>query len=182
MHLEKDQYYHFYNRTNNEELLFKSKENYSHFLERYRNYTDAYFSTLAYCLMPTHFHFIIYITSDEISELKKNIATLLSGYTKSINIMYSRHGSLFQPRSKAKLIDDEKYLLTLVSYVHQNPVRAKLVERMEDWQFSSYLDLIGNRNGTLPNREFYRQYFKTFKDFQIYSEDILTSVRKKYWV
>lgn len=61
MEFETGKYYHFYNRSNNEELLFKSEENYVYFLEKYRYYLGPLFSTLAYCLMPTHFHFLVKI-------------------------------------------------------------------------------------------------------------------------
>ncbi len=182
MVLETDKYYHLYNRSNNEETIFKEEQNYIFFLERYRYYMDESVSTLAYCLMPTHFHFVIKIITDDCVSLKKNIAALLGGYTKAINTTYERHGSLFQPRSKAKEIDDEEYLLTLMTYVHQNPVRAKLVGRMDDWKFSSYSDLTGTRNGTLPDRDFIRSYFSFSKDFQKYSEEIVPEIKKRYWV
>jgi REP element-mobilizing transposase RayT len=145
MEFETGKYYHFYNRSNNEELLFKSKENYVYFFEKYRYYFEPLLTTLAYCLMPTHFHFLIKVK--EMSEIptmsdtlkvsdisastsetpkvsnispsiKKNIGLLLSSYTKAINKRYKRHGSLFQPHSKAKEIDDNQYLLTLISYIH----------------------------------------------------------------
>lgn len=120
--------------------------------------------------------------SDISTSIKKNIGLLLSGYTKAINKRYKRHGSLFQPHSKAKEIDDEKYLLTLISYIHQNPVRPNLVAKAEEWKFSSYQDLIGLRNGSLPDKEFIKQYFKTEEDFRRYSEEIVSSVKKEYWV
>jgi putative transposase len=180
--LETGKYYHFYNRSNNEETLFKNEENYIFFLERYRYYMEGFVSTLAYCLMPTHFHFLIKIVTSDYILLKKNIAALLGGYTKAINEAYSRHGSLFQPRSKARRIDDEFYLLTLISCIHQNPVRAKLVNRMAEWQYSSYRDLAGLRNGSLPDRELIRQHFRHLSDFQKYSEEMIATVKNEYWV
>ena len=58
-------YYHFYNRTNNEEALFRSDENYLYFLKKYRYYLDNFFDTIAYCLMPTHFHFLVKVKAIE---------------------------------------------------------------------------------------------------------------------
>ena len=52
-------YYHIYNRTNNEEALFRSEENYLYFLKKYRFYIEEYLETVGYCLMPTHFHFLV---------------------------------------------------------------------------------------------------------------------------
>ncbi|MDE3058365.1 MAG: transposase [Bacteroidota bacterium] len=182
MVLETGKYYHFYNRSNNEESLFKKDQNYIFFLERYRHYLQDSVSTLAYCLMPTHFHFLIKIVTNDCAALKRNIAALLGGYTKAINETCNRHGSLFQPRSKARRVDDEFYLLTLISYIHQNPVRAQLVKRMAEWQYSSYRDLTGLRNGSLPDRQFIMQHFQHLSDFKKYSEEMITTVKKEYWI
>ena len=53
---------------------------------------------------------------------------------------------------------------------------------MDDWKYSSYLDLIGKRNGTLPDKFFLKQYFKTASEFEKYSQEMVESVKKKYWV
>ncbi|MBM2817240.1 MAG: transposase [Ignavibacteria bacterium] len=80
--------------------------------------------------------------------------TFQSSYTKAINIRYDRHGSLFQSHFKAKHVKDEKFYLALATYIHQNPIRSKLVDKAEDWEFSSYQDYIELRRGSLPNKEF----------------------------
>lgn len=182
MKLEKDKYYHIHNRSNNKELVYKSEENYAYFLDKYYSNLSDSVSTIAYCLMPTHFHFVVkVITSDE-KKLQYLIGLLLSSYTKAINKHYSRHGALFQPHTKAKEITDEKYLLTLISYVHQNPLRAKIVDRLEDWIYSSYQDIAGMRNGKLVDRNFYQQYFHSPTEFIKYSNEIVDTVRKEFWV
>jgi hypothetical protein len=146
--------------------------------------------------MPTHFNFLIRVkelsetpeTSDTstVSDIsiivKRNIGTLLSSYTKAINKRFKRHGSLFQPHSKTKEIKDEQYLLTLISYIHQNPVRSRLVTKAEEWKYSSYQDLIGNRNGILPDREFFKQYFNNDEELKKYSKEIVSEVKKEVWV
>jgi len=71
-------------------------------------------------------------------------------YTKAINKRYARVGSLFQGRFKAILVDKNEYLLHLSRYIHLNPVTARLVKRAEDWEFSSYPEYLGLRDGTLP--------------------------------
>ncbi len=182
MKLEKDKYYHLYNRSNNEEVVYKSDENYTYFLDKYSTYLSDSVTTIAYCLMPTHFHFVAKaITSDE-KNLQHLIGLLLSSYTKAINKRYSRHGALFQPHTKAKEITDEKYLLTLISYVHQNPLRSKLVDRLENWSYSSFQDIAGMRDGKLIDRNFYLQYFRSPGEFIKYSSELVDSVRKEYWV
>ena len=96
------------------------------------------FDTLAYCLMPTHFHFLVFVRSEETDTLKDAVGLMLSSYTKAINRRYNRHGSLFQLHTKAKLIEKDDYLLTITAYIHQNPVRAGLVKKLEEWEYSSY--------------------------------------------
>jgi hypothetical protein len=85
--------------------------------------------------------------------------TLLSSYTKAVNQQETRAGSLFQQNSRAKCltaISDYKqnnYGLVCFNYIHQNPVNAGLVQNMEDWEFSSFRDYAGLRNGTLCSKE-----------------------------
>jgi REP element-mobilizing transposase RayT len=65
MHFEYGKYYHLYNRSNNKELLFRSRDNYYYFLEKFRTYIGPYCAVLASCLMPTHFHFLIRIETED---------------------------------------------------------------------------------------------------------------------
>lgn len=80
---------------------------------------------------------------------------MLSSYAKAINKQENRSGSLFKPKTKAKSLSegDRNYAETCFHYIHQNPPKAKLVENIEDWKFSSYRDYAGLRNGTLPKKE-----------------------------
>jgi REP element-mobilizing transposase RayT len=154
MNFYENQYYHLYNRTNNEESLFRSDENYLFFLKKYRFYLDDYIDTIGYCLMPTHFHFLVRVKAlaDGLHLRKKDLkegnyseggvhlsrtisdkmGVLLSSYTKAFNKRYNRHGSLFQEHSKAKLILNDRYLISLLTYIHQNPIRSGLVEKVEE--------------------------------------------------
>lgn len=131
MDLEPCKYYHLYNRSNNGEAIFKQHENYLYFLKKFRNRFETDINVFAYCLMPTHFHFLVEIITDDIDRLKKQIGIHLSSYTKAINKAFKRNGSLFQQHTKAKLIDDENYLLTLLAYIHQNPIRSNLVDNFK---------------------------------------------------
>lgn len=165
MELHQGYYYHIFNRSNNNEIVFKSPENYLFFLKKYREYLESLVVTLAYCLMPTHFHLLVYIASKEIERIQKNIGTWLSSYTKAINKRYKRHGSLFQHHTKAVLISSNNYLLSAAAYIHQNPVMSGLVDKLEDWIYSSYQDYIGMRKGSLPDTEIIRTRFSSAKEF-----------------
>ena len=105
---------------------------------KYQKYLLPHFDTFAYCLIPTHFYFLVRIKTNSISEIQNAVGVLQSSYTKALNNAIGRHGSLFQNHTKAKHIEDETYLLTLIIYIHQNPVRSGLVEGQKDWEFSSY--------------------------------------------
>ncbi len=142
------QYYHLYNRGNNREKIFFERENYLFFLRRFRHYLVR--DTLeinAYCLMPNHYHFLVHLRKNNFSQ-KMQAFTL--SYTKAMNKRYRRCGSIFQGRFQAILVDSDTYVLQLSRYIHLNPVKAGLVQRPEDWEFSSYLEYVGLRQGTLP--------------------------------
>ena len=89
-------------------------------------------------------------------------------YTKAMNKRYDRVGSLFQGAFRVKHVDEDEYLVHLSRYIHVNPVVAGLVERAEDWEFSSYREYIGLRDGTLPNPEIVLSQFSSrgaYRDF-----------------
>ena len=172
MQLEAGYYYHLFNRSNNHEIAFKSAENYLYFLRQYRKQLNLLVETFAYCLMPTHFHFLIRVQcqDNQISSLKQRIGIWQSAYTKALNKQIGRHGSLFQHHAKANEIRGERQLLATIAYIHQNPVRAKLTKRIEDWAYSSYPDLGGFRDGTLPSRTLRDTYFANLEAFRQFSQ------------
>ena len=164
MFYEKDATYHIYNRSN--ELLFYNRENYIYFIRNVRKHILPYSDILAYCLMPNHFHILLTVNEkgtefsnlnfkERMQLLPKSIGTLLSSYTQAINRQENHRGSLFAHSTKAKMINntDNDYALNCFMYIHQNPKIAELVQRIEDWEFSSYPDYIGKRDGTLINKQ-----------------------------
>jgi hypothetical protein len=120
--------------------------------------------------MPNHFHFLIKVKPDsDIMQLKKNIGTLLSSYTKAINKSLSRVGSLFQQHNKTKELIDDKTILNVINYIHQNPLRKALVKNLEDWEFSSFRDYVNLRSGALLNKDFVLAHIPTIKEFKFFS-------------
>ena len=143
--------YHIYNRGNNYSDIFFERENYLYFLRQMRKYLVIdVLDVIAYCLMPNHYHLLLRLNADNFSRPMQRLAL---SYTKAINKRYERVGSLFQGRFQAVCVDRGEYLVHLSRYIHLNPVVAKLVERPEDWEFSSYREYIGLRAGTLPKTE-----------------------------
>lgn len=164
MHFEPGNLYHVYNQGNNRQPIFFSRENYLYFLRKMRKQLMPVSGILAYCLMPNHFHFLLYVkkvedthpitSSDQMSQhlLVNKIATLLRSYTRAINNQENRSGSLFRQKTKAVEIDSIRYGITCMHYIHQNPLKANLVDRLGQWEFSSFPDYAGIRNGTLINK------------------------------
>ena len=164
MNFKEDCTYHVYNRSN--EILFYNRDNYLFFLRKIRDHLLPYADVLSYCLMPNHFHLILTVNAEGVkySEKKKredmqllsqSLGTILSSYTQALNRQIGRRGNLFAHKTKAKILNDAKddYALNCFMYVHQNPMLAKLVDKLEDWEFSSFPDYIGRRNGTLINKK-----------------------------
>jgi len=151
MHLQPANLYHIYNRSNNKELLFSNREDYLFFLRKIRSYLIPHCDILNYCLMPTHFHFLLYLEQDVNIDLFRNaVGVLLRSYTQAINKQNGRTGSLFQLHTKAKEVSEYEFIC--FNYIHQNPFVGKQVKKMEDWEFSSFRDYLGLRDGTLCNK------------------------------
>ena len=87
-------------------------------------------------------------------------------YTKAINKRFQRVGSLFQGQFQAKPIDTYSHLLNLCVYTHANPVKDGLVALPEDWIYSNYLEWLGQREGTLVDREFIQENFSSPAEYQ----------------
>jgi putative transposase len=157
--------YHIYNRGNNKQRIFFKPENYQFFLNKVRRFIWPHCEILSWCLMPNHFHFQVYadsrtiktrlIAGEERNVLSEGVRSILSSYTQAINKQNDTTGSLFQQNTKSKPISDGSnlYAQTCFHYIHQNPIEAKLVSKMEDWEYSSFRDYCGMRNGTLINKE-----------------------------
>jgi REP element-mobilizing transposase RayT len=154
MNLHPGQLHHFYNRGNNGEQVFYTPEHYHYFLRKVRTHLLPAGRLLAYCLMPNHFHLLFEpAETDEAGALTQAaFGVVLGSYAQGLNKERGRTGSLFQKRTKAKLLEAHTtpgYALTCLHYIHQNPYRAQLVAQLADWPYSSYRDYAGLREGTL---------------------------------
>jgi len=207
----KGELYHIYNRGNNRDRVFYNHGNYLFFLKKMNTYISPYADIIAWCLMPNHFHIMVFVNEVElipsndliqtnninpltvVSErvsikkrsLNQSIGIMLRSYTNAIHKQEGRTGALFQEETKAILLadnisyvssffpsafgtiitayqdDDKSYAERCFNYIHRNPVSSNLVKRAEDWEFSSYRDYMGIRNGKLINKEKGMDYFNT---------------------
>ena len=162
------EHYHVFNRGNNREPIFFGRDNYAYFLKQIRRHLiDQGVEIVGYCLMPNHYHLIVKLASDNLSELMQSFAL---SYTKAINKQRRRVGSLFQGPFKSVIIDRDDYLLHLSRYIHRNPVEAGMVAKAEEWEFSSYQDYLGLRSGTLPKPEVVLSQFGSREDYRKFVE------------
>jgi REP element-mobilizing transposase RayT len=92
----------------------------------------------------SNFGKVIKISDDEIEKfLSKQFANLFSCYTQSFNRVYHRKGSLFIKNFKREPISDKIYFLNAIVYTHRNPIHHGFREKYEDWEYSSYNDIVG---------------------------------------
>jgi putative transposase len=200
MTFETGDLYHIYNQGNDRVRIFFTHANYIFFLNKIKNHILPYADVLAWCLMPNHFHLMVYVHTLEIysgkvlvdslknnpadlndrpthkTTINKSIGTLESSYTRAINIQEDRSGSLFRIHTHAECLTktdlhtpsffntsggtlinqhfaEKEYPQICFNYIHNNPVKSGLVKYAEDWEFSSYPDYCGLRNGQLINRK-----------------------------
>ena len=144
-------FYHVYNRASGERKLFRDSEDRAYFLSLLRKYLAENESTedesevakrydvevVAYCLMGTHFHLLVYQDVDPVA---------ITGYMRAVSTAYSMHynkrykskGHVFQSSYRASYIATESYLAHITRYIHLNPTRG-----YETWKWSSYSTYIG---------------------------------------
>jgi putative transposase len=168
------QYYHIFSRSIAKFKVFNDRDDYARFSELFDLYrfTDFYYKyssfkelqlfnqkeiidslnrrndilveIVAYCIMPTHVHFLLKQVVD--AGISKYLARVLNSYTRYFNLKHHRTGPLWEGHFKNVLVKSDKQLLHLTRYIHLNPTSADLVKKPEDWAFSSYLDYIHPEN------------------------------------
>lgn len=143
MKFSPNNFYHIFNRGNNKQKLFFHHENYQFFLRKIEEYLCPNCQVIAYCLMPNHFHLLIYVeevknlSSGKMQILERKIGTMQSSYTRAINIQEKRTGSLFQPKSKVLEVSTE-HASVCFHYIHKNLLKAGLCRSLKAWTYSSF--------------------------------------------
>jgi putative transposase len=168
---EPEEIYHIYNRAIGKEKLFRSEENYFYFLNKYQQFLGEKTETLAYCLIPNHFHLLVKIkafVSNE--EMVKAFSDFQNSYSKSFNKVFSRNGALFQRKFKRKKIDTEEYLSRIIIYIHQNPIKHRLTKNHSEWKFSSF-QAYNSEKPSKINRRLVLEWFGGLDGFRIAHQD-----------
>ena len=140
-----DSFQHVYARGHSKHKIFVDEQDYLTFLgllERYLSAEEAHdaygvsypnfynkLELLAFCLMPNHFHLLIYQHQPQM--MARFMQSVLTAYSRYFNKKYKRTGSLFESRYKASMISDESYLEHITRYIHLNP------RQWRDYEYSS---------------------------------------------
>lgn len=142
--------YHIILRRINRQQIFEDVEDYNKFLrilEECKAISE--FEIFAYCLMSNHIHLLLKEVKEPIEQIMKRITTR---FVYWYNIKYQRSGHLFQDRFKSEPVENDEYFLTVIRYIHQNPVKAGICKKPQDYTFSSYNEFF--RNQTLVDCDF----------------------------
>ena len=97
------------------------------------------FALYAYCLMGNHIHLMIHVKQEPLEMVFRRLG---SRFVYWYNLKYQRVGHLFQDRFKSEPVENDTYLLTVIRYIHQNPVKAGICERPEDYPYSSWREYL----------------------------------------
>jgi len=146
--IEKDYYYHIYNRGINSTNIFVNKGNYLYFLKLFSKHLSKNVSVYSYCLLKNHFHIIVKINEDG-KFVTQKFSNFFNAYAKGFNKANNRTGSLFEKHFKRIKLNTEDYLKNLILYCHLNPQKHKFMDDFENYKFSSYCEIISKQSNLI---------------------------------
>ena len=160
--------YHILFRGVNQQNIFEEASDFEKLKETIATVKqDLHFEIYAYCFKNNHVHIVLKEKSlGDISLIMKRI---LTKYARWYNIKYGRSGALIANRYKSVPVEIDEYFLQLIRYVHQNPIKAGIAEKVEDYPYSSFIEYINESD--LTNTDFLLQMI-SLKEFVDYHEEI----------
>jgi len=139
--------YHVITRGNRRSDIFFDEYDKLRFIDILKRKSEELdFFIYAYCLMDNHIHLLINELGSDISKI---MGVINISYVRYFNTKYDKIGHLFQDRYKSEAVENEKYLFGVIRYIHQNPLKAAMVNSIDDYKWSSYkeyIDSTENRN------------------------------------
>ncbi len=157
--------YHIVFRGVNKQHIFEEEADYLkmiHILHELK--AELYFEIYSYCFMSNHVHLLLKEKSaGEISQIMKR---LLTKYAMYFNKKYQRTGALIANRYKSQPVEFDEYLLSVIRYIHQNPIKAGIVNKIEDYRWNSYNEYVDGKKNIIDT-DFVLQLIsrKEFKQF-----------------
>lgn len=153
----------------NKEFVFDD----DHCIESYMKIMQEFYPNyglefLAYCIMSNHSHFAIY--TEDVKQLSEYMYKINSKYARMYNKEHNRCGVLFRNRFQVEPIYSQKHLANCINYIHQNPVKANMVSKCEDYKYSSYNDYKMNKG--VAKSEILKKLFGVNSDYlKIFEKD-----------
>ena len=184
-------FYHVIVRGNQKQKVFKDRLDFLKYLEFLTGYKERHhYNLYSYVLMSNHVHLLIETREIPLSKVMQGIN---QSYTMYFNRRYKTAGHLFQGRYKAILCDRDAYLLTLIKYIHLNPIRARIVKEIGDYQWSSHHNYVKQKkeSNIVDNDRVLRMFseyesvarklYKTFMgdEISIKKEDIYRTIDQR---
>jgi len=128
--------YHVLNRGNGRANVFHKDEDFAAFVGLMREAHERVpMRLVGYCLMANHFHLMLWPQGD--GDLSRWMQWLMTSHVRRYHRHYKGSGHVWQGRFKAFPVQDDDHFLTALRYIERNPLRAKLVQRSQDWEWSS---------------------------------------------
>jgi REP element-mobilizing transposase RayT len=132
--------YHIIMRGINRQTIFEDEKDYAKFIQVIMRYKEeSGYKIYAYCLMGNHVHLLLKIGIEPLEQVMRRIC---GSYVYWYNMKYQRIGNLFQDRFRSEPVENDSYFLIVQRYIHQNPLKAGLVEYIEQYKWSSYKDYL----------------------------------------
>ena len=157
--------YHVIQRGVGKQILFEDDEDRTFYLAMARRFAEDQPESdpiLAWCLMSNHVHLLLHMELSELSRFMKRLGTT---YARYFNERHSRAGHLFQDRFRSEPVDDDAYLITVVIYIHLNPVGLECTEP-DGYRWSSYGEYVGSRRKELASTSFVLDVFGGMAQFE----------------
>ena len=168
--------YHVIIRGNNRTYIFKSKDNKEEYKKIILKYKKKYrFKLYAYCIMDNHAHLLIEVEDIPLSKIMQGIQQV---FTQHYNRRNRTTGHVFEQRYKSFLCNKDTHLLSLIRYIHQNPVRSKLIGAF-NYEWSSHREYIVNSqlaDVNFPLSLFDNRKNKAIKKYLIFIDETETKV------
>lgn len=139
--LSESGFYHIVFRGVNRQHLFEDDSDYAYLLKEIKQLKiEMLFEIHAYCLMSNHVH--VLLKENQVGDISVIMKRLLTKYAMHFNRKYERCGALISSRYKSVPVEADQYFIPLLCYIHQNPVRAGVVDKLEEYRYSSYTEYL----------------------------------------
>ena len=147
--------YHIMIRGINKQRIFESEEDYSRFMMILSQCKQlSGFDLYAWCLMGNHVHLLIRPRLETLEQAMKRAGIR---YVAWFNKKYERTGHLFQDRFASELVDSDEYFMTVLRYIHWNPVKGGLAQHVGEYRYDSFSDYAKDRPGMITDTAYARE-------------------------